>query len=143
MTNPDNRGTDYFLKILIVEDDFYSRQFLQRVLSPYGECDIAVNGEEAVMAYEKSLSEEFPYDLICLDLLMPVMDGHEALKRIREIEDVRGIYGDDCVKVIVTSALDDKRNMLTAYTQGCEGYITKPIRKEVLLDKIGELGLFD
>jgi two-component system chemotaxis response regulator CheY len=143
MTNPVTRGMDYFLKILIVEDDFNSRQFLQRVLSPYGECDIAVNGEEAVMAYEKSLSEEFPYDLICLDLLMPVMDGHEALKRIRAIEDARGIYGDDCVKVIVTSALDDKRNMLTAYTSGCEDYITKPIRKKVLLDKIGELGLFD
>jgi len=143
MTNPDKKVLDYFLKILIVEDDFYGRNLLQRLLSPYGECDIAVNGVEAVNAYEKSLDDEFSYDLICLDILMPIMGGQETLKRIRRLEDTRGIYGDDCVKVIVTSALNDKRNMLTAYTTGCDGYITKPIRKKVLLDKIKELDLLE
>jgi len=143
MTTPDKKVPDYFLKILIVEDDFYGRNLLQRLLSPYGECDIAVNGLEAVNAYEKSLDDEFSYDLICLDILMPVMDGQETLKRIRKLEDTRGVYGDDCVKVIVTSALDDKRNMLTAYKTGCDGYITKPIRKKVLLDKIKELELLE
>jgi two-component system chemotaxis response regulator CheY len=143
MTNPGKKSPDYFLKILVVEDDFYGRNLLQRLLSPYGECDIAVNGKEAVNAYEKSLDDEFAYDLICLDLLMPIMDGQETLKQIRKIEDSKGIYGEDCVKVIITSALDDKRNMLTAYTTGCDGYITKPIRKKVLLDKIQELGLLE
>lgn len=143
MTIPGTKSPDYFLKILIVEDDFYSRRLLQRMLSPLGECDHAVNGEEAVKAYEKSLDEEFAYDLICLDILLPIMDGQETLRRIREIEDLKGIYGNDCVKVIITSALDDKRNMLTAYTTGCEGYITKPIRKKELLDKIQELGLLE
>jgi two-component system chemotaxis response regulator CheY len=129
------------LGILIVDDDFYNRCYLQRILTRFGVCDIAVNGREAVDAYEKSLDEEFSYDLICLDLLMPVMDGYEALRRIRQLEDSRGIYGNDCVKVIVTSALDDKRNMLNAFTCGCEGYFTKPVDKKKLVDKLKELRL--
>ncbi len=138
-----NPNTAHSLGILIVDDDFYGRRYLQRILSNYGECDIASNGQEAVDAYEHSLGEEFAYDLICLDLMMPIMDGHEALKRIRRIEDQKGIYGDDCVKVIITSALDDRRNMLNAYSAGCEGYVTKPIKKSKLVDVIKELGLID
>jgi two-component system, chemotaxis family, chemotaxis protein CheY len=131
------------LGILIVDDDFYGRRYLQRILSRYGDCDIATNGREAVEAYENSLNDEFSYDLICLDLMMPVMDGQEALKRIRQIEDTKGIYGPECVKVIITTALDDKKNMLTAYTSGCEGYITKPIDKRKLVTKLKELGLLE
>lgn len=133
--------SSFTLRVLIVEDDFYSRRLLQRILAPYGECDIAVNGKEAVDAYERSLEDEFSYDLICLDILMPVMDGHEALKRIRELEDNREIYGENCVKVLMTSALDDKKNMLTAFSGGCDGYITKPITKKQILGKVSELGL--
>jgi two-component system, chemotaxis family, chemotaxis protein CheY len=129
------------LKILIVDDDFYGRRLLQRMLSPYGECDLAVNGVEAVDAYERSLGDEFAYDLICLDLLMPVMDGQETLKRIRHMEDEREIFGDECVKIIITSAIDDKKNMLTAFRAGIEGYITKPVDKKKMLNKIKDLGL--
>jgi two-component system chemotaxis response regulator CheY len=138
-TNPA-RGD---LKILIVEDDFYTRRLLQRFLSPYGEVDIAVNGEEALEAYKSSLDEEFAYDLICLDILMPVMDGQETLKQIREFEEVRGIYGSDGVKVVMVTVLDDNKNILMAFRTGCEGYITKPVDKKTLIDKIEELGLLD
>ncbi len=138
----DRKGIAYPLKILIVEDDFDGRRLLQRILSPYGECDVAVNGKEAVVAYEKSLSEEFSYDLICLDLLLPEMDGHEALRRIRQLEDSKGIFGQQCVKIIITTAIDDKRTMLTAHQTGCEGYLTKPIERKKLLDTINGLGLF-
>lgn len=141
MFESSKKISSFSLRVLIVEDDFYSRRLLQRILAPYGECDIAVNGKEAVDAYERSLDDEFSYDLICLDILMPVMDGHEALKRIRELEDNREIYGENCVKVLMTSALDDKKNMLTAFSSGCDGYITKPITKKQILGKVSELGL--
>jgi len=129
------------LRILIVEDDFYSRRIIQRILSPYGECDIAVNGEEAVEAYRASLEEEFSYDLICLDLLLPVMDGWETLKRIREIEEIQGIYADDCVKVIITTATENKKDVLSAFQIGCEGYITKPVTRKKILSKLKGLGI--
>ncbi|MGE5343845.1 MAG: response regulator [Candidatus Omnitrophota bacterium] len=137
----DKKKSNIPLEILIVDDDFCGRRYLQRMLEDYGECDIAVNGKEAIEAYEQSLKEEFAYDLICLDLLMPVMDGYETLKRIRALEDARGIYGKNCVKVIITSALDDKKSMLSAYSKGCESYITKPVDKKKLLQTLNELGL--
>lgn len=131
------------LKILIVEDDFFTRRLLQRILSPLGECDIAVNGDEAIDAFRNSLTSEFSYDLICLDILMPVMDGHETLEKIRLAEEAMGIYGDDGVKVIMITVLDDNKNILRAFRRGCEGYITKPIDKKKLLARIEELGLLD
>lgn len=64
------------MKILIVEDDFYSRKILKKFLTAYGEVDIAINGEEAVAAFKLAWEENQPYDLITLDIMMPIMDGH-------------------------------------------------------------------
>ena len=63
------------LKILIAEDDLISRKFLSKFLSQYGECDIVVDGLEAIDAYMLAMREKKPYDLICLDIMMPKLDG--------------------------------------------------------------------
>lgn len=129
------------MKILIVEDEFTSRRLLQKILSVYGECDVAINGREAVEALVIALDEGQPYDLVCLDIMMPEMDGHEALKRIREIEAERSIAGLDGVKVIMTTALSDGKNIFSAFRAGCEGYIIKPIDKKKLISELKKLGL--
>ena len=77
------RGPDWRLRILLAEDDFTSRLLLQTFLSRYGECHIAVNGREAVAAFRLALEQGQRYDLICMDIMMPEMDGGEA---VREIE---------------------------------------------------------
>jgi two-component system chemotaxis response regulator CheY len=130
------------MRILIVEDDFRSRKLLQAILSPYGECDIAVNGEEAVEAFKMALEENRGYDLLCLDIMMPVMDGQEALKRIRDMEKERGIrYGNE-VKVIMTTALGDTKNVSDAFFKGqATSYLTKPLDKHKLLDELRNMGL--
>lgn len=73
------------MKILLAEDDFASRKFMANYLEKYGECDITVDGEEAVDAFLMALEDNEPYDLICLDVMMPVLDGYQALKAIREL----------------------------------------------------------
>lgn len=117
------------MKTLIVEDDFTCRKIMQRFLAPYGECDIAVDGKEAIVAFKESLENKTPYDLICLDIMMPELDGHGVLKEVRELERKAGITEAKSVKVIMTTALSDSKNYINAYQEKCEGYLVKPIER--------------
>ena len=129
------------MRILIVEDDFTSRQLLKMLLSQYGDCDIAVDGEEAVSAFKMSLEEEKHYDLICLDIMMPKMDGHEALKAIRDIEDDRAFSSAEKAKIIMTTALDTSKDILGSFKNQCDAYIVKPIEKEKFTKTLKDIGL--
>lgn len=130
------------MRVLIVEDDFTSRKLLQKILSPYGDTDIAVNGQEAVEAFKDALDEGKPYDLVCMDIMMPEMDGQEALRKIREIEKGKGIKSADEVKVVMTTALDDPKNVVEAYYKGgATSYVPKPIDRQLFLQLLRNLGL--
>jgi len=132
------------MRVLVVEDDFTSRKILQKILAPYGEVHIAVNGLEAVEAVTQSLDDEHRYDLICMDIMMPEMDGQTALKRIRALEKDRGIAPSNEVKIIMTTALDDPKNVVEAYYKGgATSYVPKPIDKHMLLHLIKTLGLIE
>lgn len=123
------------MKILLAEDDYASRKFMANYLSKYGECDITVDGEEAIDAFLMALEDKKGYDLICLDVMMPVLDGYQALKAIRDIEKERGITGNDAAKIVMTTALNDERNVKKAFEIGCTVYCGKPID----LDKFGKI----
>lgn len=130
------------LKMLIVEDELMLRMIMQDILSPLGSCDIAVNGEESLEAFRVAWRNKDPYDLICMDIMMPVLDGQEALLKIREVEKVLGITGSEEVKVIMTTAMDDPKNVVHAYSKGgATSYIVKPIDKEHLINEIRTIGL--
>lgn len=130
------------MKALVVEDDFASRKLLQRILQPYGEADVAVNGLEAIQAFSKALEEGTPYDLICMDIMMPEMDGQFALKHIRRIEKEKGITSAQEAKIIMTTALDDPKNVVEAYYKGgATSYLSKPIDKRALIQTIKDLKL--
>jgi len=132
------------MRVLVVEDDFTSRRILQKILVPYGEVDIAVNGLEAVEAFAQALQDEHRYDLVCMDIMMPEMDGQAALKEIRSLEKDRGISPADEAKIIMTTALDDPKNVVEAYYKGgATSYVPKPIDKHMLLHLIKTLGLID
>ena len=129
------------MKTLIVEDDFTSRLLLQELLKSYGPSHIAVNGREAVEAVRVALAADDPYDLICLDIMMPEMDGQEALRQIRGEEESMGIVSSDGAKIVMTTALGDMKNITAAYLSLCDAYLTKPIEKAKLLEELGKLGL--
>lgn len=129
------------LSILIVEDDFTSRRVLRQILETYGECDVAIDGEEALEAVRLALEGEKHYDLICLDIMMPKMDGQTALKEIRSLEEGRGIRPGQGARVIITSALDDSKNVLQAFRAQCDGYIVKPYDKAKIEAELDAQGL--
>ncbi len=130
------------MRFLIVDDDFDSRRLMQKILYPFGYCDVAVDGEEAVEAFKSSIKNGEPYDLICLDIIMPNMDGQQALREIREIESDLGVPEQSRVKAVMISALDDTKELHDAFFLGeATSYLVKPIRKKTLLNEIRNLGL--
>lgn len=131
------------MKTLIVEDDFTNRLLLQHLLKGYGPSHIAVNGEEAVEAARLALEAGQPYDLICLDIMMPRMDGHAALKRIRALEEAKGVLSTFGSKIVMTTALSDMKNVSAAFSGLCDGYLAKPIDKIKLLGTLRELKLIE
>ncbi|MDA3948883.1 MAG: response regulator [Spirochaeta sp.] len=130
------------MKILIVEDDFGSRRFLQMLLQPHARCDVVVDGGEAIEAFSMAWEENDPYQLILLDIMMPNVDGQTALKEIRGNEAKIGVDSSDAVKVIMTTALEDPKNVVEAYYQGgADSYLVKPIDRAKLFQMISDLGL--
>ncbi|WP_297426401.1 response regulator [Clostridium sp.] len=122
------------MKILIVDDEFIGRRILTSYLSKYGTCDMASNGLEAIEAFKLAYEEGEPYNLICLDIVMPEINGQDVLKQIREYENSMGIYGLDQAVIIMTTALGDFENIKKSALSKCEGYLVKPIDKEKLFD---------
>jgi len=129
------------LRTMIVEDEFTSRKILSRMLAPLGPCDVAMDGKEALEAFSTALREGSPYDVMCLDIGMPDMNGHDVLKRIREMEEEAGLGGFDRVKIIMTTASDDRANIMGAFRSECDAYLIKPIEASRLLSTLSALGL--
>jgi two-component system, chemotaxis family, chemotaxis protein CheY len=115
------------LRTLLVEDDFASRLVLQTFLSRYGDCHIAVNGKEAVEAFRYALEGQERYDLICMDIMMPEMDGCEAVRRVRAMEEARGIFSASGVKIIMTTTVHDIKEVIRCFKELCDAYLMKPI----------------
>tara|TARA_R110001583_G_scaffold16155_1_gene65604 strand:+ start:1955 stop:3985 length:2031 start_codon:yes stop_codon:yes gene_type:complete len=113
------------LKVLIVEDDNISRNFLELLVKPLSkQVIVAENGFEAV----KSFEENQDVDLILMDMKMPVMDGYEATRQIRKVNK-------DVIIIAQTaySLIGDRDKSIEA---GCNDYITKPIFKDKLFNLI-------
>ena len=129
------------MKTLIVEDEFTSRALLREILKRFGVPQIAMNGREGVEAVRTALEDGAPFDLICLDIMMPEMDGQEALRRIRTLETQAGIDAEKRAKVIMTTALADRNTVVEAINAQCDYFLVKPIDGRVLLDELRRFGL--
>ena len=129
------------MRALIVDDDFYSRSFLEYILHPYARCEAAVNGEDAIMVFKQAIEQGDPYTVVFMDLLMPVIDGPRALNEIREIEKDYGVTGNACCKIIITSVLEDGEETHNAmYLGGATSFLQKPVDERSILTELTRLG---
>lgn len=127
------------MRILIAEDDVVSRKLMWKILSDYGDCDLVINGLEAIDAFLLALKDHEPYDLICLDIMMPKVDGVKVLKTIRDMEMQNQIKNP--VKIIMTTALGETEVVDDAFIKGANAYATKPLDIEKLIEVIKNLKL--
>ncbi len=127
------------MRALIVEDEFISRKVLHSFLTTIFKVDIVVNGKEALDAFDLAHKEGKPYDLILMDIMMPEIDGMEALERIRDQERKQGI---PMCKVIMTTALDDPKTVIRSFHDGgASAYLVKPVDKNKLYAELAKLRL--
>jgi two-component system chemotaxis response regulator CheY len=127
-------------KILIAEDDRVSRKFLSRLLKQYGECDQVVDGTEAIEAYMLAIKDKKTYDLICLDIMMPELDGIKVLKTIREIEVQSNVRDFNQAKIIMTTVLGEQHIIQSAFDFGCNAFTSKPINLIKFKEQLKKIG---
>lgn len=131
------------MRILIAEDDMASRKFLSKFLSKYGEVETAENGMEVVDLFAKRMKEGVFFDLVCLDIMMPKVDGYKALTVIRDIEQKNGLKVEERAKVVMTSALNETESPIEVNGKKHDAYITKPIDMEKFQKIMKKLGLIE
>ena len=129
------------MKTLIVEDVHFLALILERIIVPFGPVDFASNGRIAIDLYSKAFTKNDPYDLVCLDLLLPEVDGFEVLYHIRHFEDSFNLPEEGRIKIIVISTFNDSKTVTRARKAGCDGYIAKPFRKDKIIEELRAQGL--
>jgi len=143
------------MRVLIADDQPHNRLILEEYLKPYGDCFFAETGREAVELFKMKRAAGNPFDLILLDIMMPVMNGQEALIKIRGLEDRERAETDGIDQtggggknrskrtiIIMVTSLDTPATILKSFYQGrCDGYLVKPVVESVLLAKLAEFSL--
>lgn len=126
------------MRILIADDDHVCCQAMLMYLTLLGDVEIADTGRRAVDMVRTAMEQNRPYGLIFLDIVMPELDGQEVLLQIRAMESARGIHGLKGVKVVMTTGLDDRKQVMMSFSRQAEAYLMKPVDlaklREVLRD---------
>ena len=134
------------MKILIVDDELVSRAKMKKLMTPYGECDEAKNGIQAMEMISHASKEARGYNLMTLDVNMPGMSGMEVLARVRQME--QGITGNlekdgkkiIPIKIVMVTSLGDRQTFSQSLFSGCDDYIIKPFNPEIIHSQMRILG---
>ena len=124
---------------LIVDDSPVIRRVLQLVLQPLGNCDIVQSGQKALDSLRHRLTEKRSYDLICLDLGLPDLEGLDVLRQVRSLEAEFGIQVRSRIMIVTSS--DDLDMVRAASQNGADAYLVKPLDKQRFLKALEGLGL--
>lgn len=128
------------MRSLIVEDDPSSRLILESILGEYGSVETAATGIEGYEMFASTRAKSAPYDLVCLDILLPGMSGQEVLRDIRAME-ASDVVVSHTAKIVMITALDDKSNVINAFREQCDAYILKPIQVKELCEQLALIGM--
>ncbi|MDY0300368.1 MAG: response regulator [Trichlorobacter sp.] len=120
------------MKALVVDDQEINREILQILLEEFGDVAVAASGREAVDLFAAALAEGSPFDLVCMDISMPVMNGHEAMQQIRLLETDKTSHR---ATAFMVTASSDPEDMFSALTQAeCDDYLPKPVIRRTFVE---------
>jgi two-component system, chemotaxis family, chemotaxis protein CheY len=132
------------MKCLIVEDEPIAGSLLRAMLEPLFQCDAALDGHAALRAVGEALRARSPYTLICLDIMMPNLDGEKALEQIRKMEAEAGLSAANESRIVMTTGVNEPKTVFSAFFQGrATAYLVKPIERAILMGELKSLGLLE
>ncbi len=126
------------MRSLVIDDEYAALQGMAAILGSLGRCDPATNGQQALELFCKALDGISPYHLVTIDINMPDTNGIRLLGCLQQEERVRGVA--HARKIMITAA-STTSNVLAALTGECDGFLAKPVRRAVLLEKLVALEL--
>lgn len=127
------------MKILIAEDDRISAMLVTKLLEPFGSCTLATDGKQAIDRFKEAFNDKQPYQVVFLDIMMPILDGQNVLQQIRDFEMQHELSPSEFCKVIMTSSLGDPENIFEAHVGGCDCFLLKPIDRRKLEEIMTQL----
>ncbi len=129
------------MRILLVEDDFISRNVMNRFLTGMGQVEAVNDGKAAWEAYEKAMKRGRHFELVIIDATVPALPTGEVLRLVKGLQDQLQVPASVRTRVLVTCALDDVKAVNGSFRELCDGYLMKPARKPLLVEKLQALGL--
>jgi len=114
--------------ILVVDDVAVNLKTVKFILDEFYKVSVVTSGKQAIDFLSRNV-DDFP-DLILMDIQMPIMDGLETTKKIKEK------FGEDTVPIIYLTAISDRKMVVECFKEGLSDYIIKPFQPENLLQKI-------
>jgi two-component system chemotaxis response regulator CheY len=127
------------MKTLIVDDEILNCKLLQSLLKDYGQSDIALGSGEALQIFQTAIESQEPYDLVCLDIMMPEKNGYEVLRAMRKLEQDAQSKKSRIIMVTVLDEEKDKKKALLG--EDCDGYLVKPVEQKLLFEMLGKMNL--
>lgn len=128
-----NKALDFsYLKVLAVDDNNVNRMIIRKMLSKYSiQADIATGGLEALSLIKEKAKSPQQYDLILMDIEMPIKDGYSTSKEIRQFEETSNIPP-CCIIAVSAHSMKESRNK--AFASGMNGFLSKPIDQKNLIE---------
>jgi two-component system sensor histidine kinase/response regulator len=121
-------ATQRAMKVLVVEDNIINQRLVVGLLTKLGHTGVVVgDGEKALRALAK-----LKFDVVLMDVMMPVMDGMAALRAIRENEQIQGGH----VPIIIATSHDEPGDVARFKKAGADGYLPKPISVDLLQSEL-------
>ena len=126
------------MKILILDDEIAALTKMKALFSAYGECTMTTSADQALRLFENALQSDAPFELVTIDIHLSQASGLDILESMSKLEVQSN--ASKSLKMMVTAS-GTKANLVKAYTNGCDGFLVKPVKRDVLEEKLRSLGL--
>lgn len=128
-------------RILVIDDDPEMRLLLEVALSAFGTVETAEDGLVGLELYRNALRGSRPYALVCCDVQMPGMDGHQTVLALRRAES--HVSANQPSRILMLTALSDRSHVQRAIAVGCDSYLVKPFGPDQLAERVRALGMVE